>query len=74
MIWSSSCQFVECGRIAAAGAGATLLGASVPTQVVIFLDYPRKGVAYISGQAVGAHAYQATYLDRRLARNRDPLI
>jgi len=73
VIWSSSCQFVECGRIAAAGAGAHRLGGSASTLVDVVLDYPRDGVAYISGPAVGAHAFQTIYLDRRLARNRDPL-
>ena len=34
---------------------------------------PSGRVAHISGPAVGAHAFQTIYLDRRLARNRDPL-
>ena len=33
----------------------------------------REGVAYVSGPAVGAHACKALYLDRRLARKREPL-
>ena len=33
----------------------------------------REGVAYVSGPAVGEHACKTLYLDRRLARNREPL-
>ena len=61
------------GQPAAAATGAQPPGGSASTAVVISLDYTRDGVAYISGPAVGAHAYQTIYLDRRLARNRDPL-
>ena len=61
------------GQTAAAATGAQPPGGSASTAVVISLDYPRDGVAYISGPAMGAHAYQTIYLDRRLARNRDPL-
>ena len=61
------------GQTAAAATGAQPPGGCASTAVVISLDYPRDGVAYISGPAMGAHAYQTIYLDRRLARNRDPL-
>ena len=33
----------------------------------------REEVAYVSGPAVGEHACKTLYLDRRLARNRDPV-
>ena len=33
----------------------------------------REGVAYVSGPAVGAHACKTLYLDRRLARKREPI-
>ena len=74
MIWSSSCVFVECGRITAAGAGAHPLGGYASTAVVISLDYTRDGVAYISGLAVGAHAYQTIYLDRRQREIGTPFV